>query len=108
MAKLLFAIPNAVKISTLLDVGPNFQLISISVMRMGTAVCDLMKMVPYSASDDDAMMLRMILKTTIVITLEVGMKSSGFCVLGGPSLKNGHHWPGFEPERTKGMKRQNG
>ena len=45
---------------------------------MGIAVCALTKMVSYSALDADAMMLRMILKTTSIMPLTVGMKSSGF------------------------------
>ena len=53
---------------------------------MGTSVCVLMKMVPYSASAADAMVLRMIFHTTSMMPLTVGMKSSGFWGLGGPSL----------------------
>ena len=66
--------------------GPCFQPISISVVRMGTSVYVLMKMVPNSDSVADAMMLHMIFQTTSMVQLTVGMKSSGFCGLGGPSL----------------------
>ena len=56
----LFAIPNAVELSTWMDVGPCGQPISERVVRMGTAVWALMKMVLYSDSAADAMILRMI------------------------------------------------
>ena len=55
-----------------------FHPISDRVVQMGTAVWALMKMVPYSASAADAMMLRMILHTTSKIPLVVGTKSSNF------------------------------
>ena len=54
---------------------------------MGTPVWALTKMVPYSALAADAMILRMILHTTIQMLLIVGTKSSGFFGSGGPSLR---------------------
>ena len=87
LVKLFFAIPTVVELSTWIAVGPCFQPILISVVCMGTAVCALMNMVQYSDSADNAMMLRMILQKTAMITLNVVMKSSGFCGLGGPSLR---------------------
>ena len=54
---------------------------------MGTSVWVLMKMVPYSASDADVMILRMIFHTTSNMPLVVGTKSSGFSGSGGPSVR---------------------
>ena len=54
---------------------------------MGTSVCALMKMVPNSALAAYAMMLRMIFQTTSMMPLTVGVKSSEFFGLGGPSLR---------------------
>ena len=47
----LVAIPITVELLTWMVVGPCGQPISETVVRMGTAVWDLMKMVPYSAED---------------------------------------------------------
>ena len=60
----LVAMPTAVEFSTWMAVGPCFHPISERVVRMGNAVWELMKMVPYSALASDAMILRMILHTT--------------------------------------------
>ena len=54
---------------------------------MGTAVCALTKMVPYSASAADAMILHMILHTTSKMQLLVGTKYSVLLVSGGPSVR---------------------
>ena len=83
----LVAIPTAVEFSTWMAVGPCGQPISERVVRMGTAVWVLMKMVPYYSSDADAMMLRMILHTTSKMPLVVGTKYSGFWGSGGPSVR---------------------
>ena len=83
----LGAVPAAVELSTWMAAGPCLNPISESVVRMGTAVWDLMKMVPYSASASDAMILRMILHTTNKMPLVVGTKSSGFLGSGGPSVR---------------------
>ena len=80
------AIPATVECSTWISVVPYFQTISFRVVRIGTAVCELMKMVPYWASFPDTMTLRMILHTTIMIPLTVGTKFSWFLGVGGPSL----------------------
>ena len=82
----LVAIPNAVELSTWMAVGPCGHAISERVVWMGTAVWSLMKMVPYSDSAAYAMILRMILHTTIKMLLVVGTKSSGFSGSGGPSV----------------------
>ena len=60
----LVAIPTAVELSTWMAVGPCGHHISERVVRMGTAVLALMKMVPYSALSADAMILRMIFHMT--------------------------------------------
>ena len=54
---------------------------------MGTAVWALMKMVPYSASAADPMILRMILHTASKMPLVVSTKSYGFSGSGGPSVR---------------------
>ena len=77
--------------STLIAVGPCFHPISVRVVRIGTAVCVLTNMVPYSASAADAMILCMILYTTSMMPLTVGTKSSGFLGLVGSSPKKGTH-----------------
>ena len=79
-------IPTAVELSTCIAVSPCFHPISVRVVRIGTAVCELTKMVPYYASAADDMMLRMILHTTSMMPLTVVTKSSGFLGLGGPLL----------------------
>ena len=79
--------PTAVGFSTWMDMGPCFHPISERVVRIGTDVWALTKMVPYSASADDAMILRMILHTTIKIPLVAGTKYYGFLGSGGPSLR---------------------
>ena len=80
----LVAIPTALEFSTCMDVDPCGQPISERVVRMGTAFWALMKMVPYSALDADAIILRMILHMTSKMTLVVDTKSSGFSGSGGP------------------------
>ena len=54
---------------------------------MGTAVWALTKMVPYSSSAADAMILRMIFHTTSKMPLVVGTKYSEFLGSGGPLLR---------------------
>ena len=81
----LVTMPTAVNFSTWMAVGPCGHPISDRVVRMGTAVWALMKMVPYSASAADAMILRMILHMTSKMPSVVGTKSSGFLGSGGPS-----------------------
>ena len=54
---------------------------------MGTAVWVLTKMVPYSASAADAIILRMILHTMSKMPLVVGTKYSGVSVSVGPSVR---------------------
>ena len=61
--------------------------ISDRVVRIGTSVWEMVKMVPYSASAADAMILYMILHTTSKMPLVVGTKSSGLSGSGGPSLR---------------------
>ena len=104
---LFVLIPTAVESSNLIAVGPRFYPISVRVVRKGTTVCALTKMAPYSALTADTMMLRMILHTTSKMTLTVGTKTSGFLGLGGTSLRNKPHWPGFWPERLKVMMKNN-
>ena len=83
----LVAMPTAVEFSIWVAVGPCFRPISEYVVRMGTAVWVLTKMVPYLASAADAMILRMILHTRSKMPLVVGMKSSGLSGSGGPSVR---------------------
>ena len=87
--------------------GLCFHPISERLVRIGTAVWELTKMVPYLASAADAIILRMILHTTSKMLLVVGTKSSGLSWSGGPLLRNGLHWLGFWPERLKGVTRRN-
>ena len=68
----LVAMPTTVELSTWMAVGPCVQPISYRVVRMGTAVWALMKIVLHSASASDAMILRMILHTTSKMPLVVG------------------------------------
>ena len=104
----LVAIPSAVELSTWMAVGNCGQPMSERVVRMGTAVWELMKMVPYYSSDLDAMVLHMILHTTSKMPLVVGTKYSGFLGSGGPSVRNELHWIGFWIEQMKGRRRMNG
>ena len=83
----LVAMLTAVELSTWMSVGTCFHPISDRVVRIGTAVWALTKMVPYSASATDAMILRMILHTTSKMPLVVGTKYSGLSGSGGPSLR---------------------
>ena len=83
----LVEIPTAVEFLTLIAVGYCFQPISFRVVRIDTAVCALIKMVPYSVLATDAMMLHMIFHTTITMPLTVGSKSCGFWGFSGPSLR---------------------
>ena len=73
----------ALEFSTWMAVGPCGQPISERVVRMGTAVWALMKMVPYSTPAADAMILHMTSKMPLV----VGTKYSGFSGSGGPSVR---------------------
>ena len=57
----LVEIPTAVELSSCMDLGPCFHTISERVVRMGTTIWALMKMMPYSALAADAMILRTIL-----------------------------------------------
>ena len=82
----LVAMPNAVELSTWMDVGPCFHPISERVVQMGTTIWALMKMMPYSASAADAMILRTILHMTSKMPLVVGTKSYRFSGSGGPSV----------------------
>ena len=66
--------------------GTCVHLISERVVRMGNSVWALMKMVPYSASAPDAMILRMLLHMTSKMPVVVGTKYSGFSSSGGPSM----------------------
>ena len=66
--------------------GPCFHPISDRVVQIGTAVWELTKMVPYSASAAYAMILRMILHTTSKMLLVVGTKSSVLSGSGGTLL----------------------
>ena len=81
------AIPTVVELSTWIVVGTCLHPISVRMVQIGTAVCALTKMVLYSSSAADTMMLRMILHITSMIPLTVGTKSSGFLGLVGPSLR---------------------
>ena len=72
----LVTMPTAVELSTWMTAGPCFHKISDRVVQIGTAIWELMKMVPYLASAVDAMVLRMILHTTRDMPLVVGDKSS--------------------------------
>ena len=83
----LVLIPTAVELLTWMAVGPCGQPISERVVQMGTAVWELMNMVPYSSSAADAMILRMIFHTTSKMPLVVGTKSSGFLGSGGPLVR---------------------
>ena len=83
----LVAMPTAVELSTWMAMGPCFRPISERVVRICTAVWYLTKMVPYSASAADAMILLMILHTTSKMPLVVGTKYSVFLGSGGPSLR---------------------
>ena len=74
----LVAMATAVKLFTWMDVGPCFHPISERVVRMGTAVWVMMKMVLYLSLAADATILRMILHMTGKMPLLVGTKSSGF------------------------------
>ena len=103
----LVAMPNAVEFSTWVAVVPCFRPISERVVWIGSAFGMLTKMVPYSASAADAMILRMILQTTSKMPLGVGTKHSVFSGSGGPSVRNGIHWPGFWLERLKCRRRRN-
>ena len=83
----LVAMPTVVELSTWMDVGSCFLLISERVVQISTAVWVLRKMVPYSASAVDAIILRMILQRTSKMPLVVGTKSSGFSGSGGPLVR---------------------
>ena len=79
----LVAMTTAVEFSAWMAVGPCFHPISERVVRIGIAVWALTKMVPYSASAADAMILRMILHQTSNMPLVVGTKSSELSGSGG-------------------------
>ena len=83
----LVSMPTAVELSDWMAVGPCGHPISDRVVRMGTDVWELMKMVPYSDSAADAIMLRMIFHTTSKMPLVVGTKYSGFLGSGGPLVR---------------------
>ena len=83
----LVEIPTAVELSTWMAVDPCFRYISERVVWMGTAVWVFTNMVPYSALDADAMILRMILHTTSKMPLVVGTKYSVYPGLGGPLVR---------------------
>ena len=97
--------PTVVEFSTWMAVGPCVHPISERVVRMGTDVWALMKMVPYSASAADAMILRMIFHTTSKMPLVVGWNFWGQV---GLRRENELHWLGFLLERLKGRRRLNG
>ena len=75
------------ELSTWMAVGPCFRPISERVVKIGTAVWELTKMVPYSASAAYTMILCMILNTTIKMPLVVGTKYSGLSGSGGTLLR---------------------
>ena len=83
----LVEIPTAMELSTWIAMGPCLHPVSDRVVQIGTAVWTLMKIVPYSSSADDAMMLHIILHTTSKMSLAVGTKSSGLSGPGGPLLR---------------------
>ena len=56
----LVAMPTAVELSTWMAVGTCFHHISERVVRIGTAIWALKKMVPYLASTSDTMILPII------------------------------------------------
>ena len=60
----LVAMATAVKLFTWMAVVPCFRPISERMVRMGTDVWALMKIVPYSSSAADPMILRILLHTT--------------------------------------------
>ena len=70
----LVVMHTAVELSTGMAVGPCFHTIQERVVWIGTAVWALAKMLTYLASSADAMILRMILHTTIKMLLVVGTK----------------------------------
>ena len=82
----LVVIPNAVEFSTWMAVGHCGHPVSERVVRMGTDVWALMKIVPYTSSAADPMILRILLHTTSKMPLVVGTKSSRFSGSGGPSV----------------------
>ena len=79
----LVAMPTAVELSTWMAVGPCGHPISEGVVWMGNNVWVLTKMVPYSASAADVMILRKIFHTTSKMSLIVGTKYSGLSGSGG-------------------------
>ena len=79
--------PTVEELSNWIAVGPFFHTISEKVVQIGTDVWALTKMVLYSTSAADAMILRMILHTTSKMPLLVGTQSSGLTGSGGPSLR---------------------
>ena len=87
LAKLLCCNAHWSGIVNLNSRGPCFCPISVMLVWIGTVVWALTKMVSYSASAADAMMLIMIFHTTTKMPLTVGTKYSGFFGLGGPSLR---------------------
>ena len=76
-----------VELYTWMAVGPCFHPISERVVRMGTTVWVLKKMVPYLASAADAMILRMILHITIKMPLVAATKYYGLLGSGGISVR---------------------
>ena len=76
--------PTALEFSTQMALGPFFRPISDGVVLMDTASWALTKMVPYSVSAADAMILRIIFHTTSKMPLVVGTKPSGLSGSGGP------------------------
>ena len=76
-----------VEFSTWIAVGSYFHPISDRVVQVCTSVWALTKMVSNSASDADAMMLRIILHTTSKMPLVIGTKYSGLSGSGGPSVR---------------------
>ena len=83
----LVAMPTAVELSNWMDVGPCFHHIYERVVWIGTDFWALTEMVPYSSSDADASILRMILHTTSKMPLVAGTKYYGFLGSGGTSLR---------------------
>ena len=83
----LIEMPTAVELSSCIDLGPCFHHISDRVVRIGTVIWALTKMVPYLASAADAMILRMVFYTTSNMPLVVGTESSELLGSGGPLLR---------------------
>ena len=81
------AMPTEVELSTWVAVGPCYNPISERVVRICTDVWALTKMVAYSSSAADDMILRMIFHMKSKMPLVVSTKSSGLLGSGGTSMR---------------------